>query len=133
MARRPKRRVAKRRVGKRPMVSGRQRGPASLPKPRRLNNLPAELTSFIGREPEIADIKRLIATTRLLTLTGAAGCGKTRLALRVAADHLGQHPDGVWLVELAPLADSALVPKAIASVLDVNEHPSRSLMETPGG
>ena len=66
------------------------------------NNLPAQLSSFIGREAEIIEVKQLLAETRLLTLTGAGGCGKTRLALQVAADLLAEYPDGVWLVELAP-------------------------------
>src|SRR5207237_9246110 len=69
------------------------------------NNLPQQLTSFIGREPEIEEIRRLLEKTRLLTLTGAGGCGKTRLALQVSADLLDRYPDGVWLVELASFSD----------------------------
>ena len=68
------------------------------------NNLPQQLTSFIGREKEIAAIEALLASTRLLTLTGPGGSGKTRLGLQVAADSLEQFPDGAWFVELAPLA-----------------------------
>src|SRR5688572_21860465 len=71
------------------------------------NNLPAERTRFIGREKELADCARLLEDARLLTLTGIGGAGKTRLALRLAADQLDRHPDGVWLVDLAPLADAA--------------------------
>jgi non-specific serine/threonine protein kinase len=96
--------------------------PAILP-----NNLPLELTSFIGREREAAEVARLLATARLLTLTGAGGCGKTRLALEVAGAVLGSYPDGVWLVELAPLADPGLVPQAVATVLGVREAAGRDL------
>src|SRR5687768_138421 len=74
------------------------------------NNLPARLSSFIGREREMAEIGRLLSETRLLTLTGAPGVGKTRLALEVAPNLLDAFPDGVWLVELAGLADPTLVP-----------------------
>src|SRR5207247_2087446 len=69
------------------------------------NNLPQQVTSFIGREKEIAEVKGILKGTRLLTLTGAGGTGKTRLALQVAADLLEGPGDGVWLVELAPLSD----------------------------
>src|SRR2546430_3794519 len=68
------------------------------------NNLPVQLTSFIGREKEKAEVNRLLETARLLTLTGAGGAGKTRLALQVAAELLERDPDGVWLVELAGLS-----------------------------
>jgi predicted ATPase/class 3 adenylate cyclase len=85
------------------------------------NNLPGQLTSFIGREREIAEVKRLLATTRLLTLTGAGGCGKTRLALQAAADSLDEFPGGVWLVELAPISDPELAPQGVASALGVRE------------
>ena len=93
------------------------------------NNLPVPLTSFIGREREIAEVARLLAGSRLLTLTGAGGCGKSRLALQVAGGKLGGFHDGVWLVELAPLADPVLVPQAVASALDVPEQPGRPLTE----
>jgi predicted ATPase/class 3 adenylate cyclase len=93
------------------------------------NNLPAQLTSFIGREREIAGVKRLLARSRLLTLTGAGGAGKTRLALQVAADLAGDCADGVWLVELAPLPDSALVVQTMAATFRLQEAPGRTLME----
>src|SRR5438132_9667297 len=93
------------------------------------HNLPLQLTSFVGRKREMADVKRLLGTARLLTLTGAGGAGKTRLALEVAAEVLAGYPDGVWLVELAPLADAALVPQAVASVLGVREVPGRGFTE----
>ena len=94
------------------------------------NNLPRQLTRFIGREREVADLKNLLSRTSLVTLTGAGGSGKTRLALQVAADLLDQYPDGVWLAELAPLTVPALVPKAVASALGVIEQPHRPLSET---
>lgn len=92
------------------------------------NNLPSQLTSFIGREHETAEIKRLLLTTRLLTLTGPGGCGKTRLALHVAAELLEQYPDGVWLAELAALSDPSLLLQTIASVLKVREQAGYTLL-----
>ena len=94
------------------------------------NNLPRQLTSFIGRTHEINEVKRLLSTTTLLTFTGTGGCGKTRLALRVVSDVLEEYRDGVWLVELASLSDPALVAKSVASTLDVHEHPGQSITET---
>ena len=108
--------------------------PADFPPLRSLdtlpNNLPHYLTSFIGREREMAEVKRLLATTHLLTLTGPGGCGKTRLALQVAADLLEEFASGVWLVELAALSDPALVPQVVASALGVREEPDRPLLAT---
>jgi class 3 adenylate cyclase len=94
------------------------------------HNLPAQLTSFIGREQAMAEVKQCLATSRLVTLTGSGGCGKTRLALQVAADLLEEYAGGVWLVELAPLVDDALVPQTVASALGVREEPGRGLTET---
>lgn len=91
------------------------------------NNLPQQPTSFIGREQELAQLQRLLAKTRLLTLTGSGGCGKTRLGLQLAADSLEQYPDGAWLVELAPLADPQLVPQAVATVLGLKEEPGKPI------
>ena len=85
------------------------------------HNLPSQLSSFIGRTQEVADARRLLAGTRLLTLTGTGGAGKTRLALQVAAEVIEDYPDGVWLIDLAPLADPLLLPQAVASVLGVGE------------
>ena len=94
------------------------------------NNLPQQVTSFIGREQALVDLKRLLPTARLLTLTGSGGCGKTRLSLQVAADLLERFPDGVWLVELAPLSDSDLVPPTVASVLGLKEEPGKPIIQT---
>lgn len=84
-------------------------------------NLPPERTSFVGRECEIDELRRLLASTRLVTLTGPGGVGKSRLALRVARSLAEDHPDGVWLVELAGVADPGLVPQQVLSVLGVPE------------
>jgi predicted ATPase/class 3 adenylate cyclase len=94
------------------------------------NNLPVQPTSFIGREREIAEIKNLLLTTRLLTLTGIGGAGKTRLSLQVAAEVLEEYPDGVWLVELAALSDPALVPQAIAWALNLRDERGRPITQT---
>ncbi len=83
------------------------------------NNLPAPLTNFIGREKDQTDVIHLIATHRLVTLTGSGGVGKTRLSIQVASELLSQYPMGIWLVELAPLTDPALVPQAVCAVLGV--------------
>jgi predicted ATPase/DNA-binding CsgD family transcriptional regulator len=88
--------------------------------PRR-HNLPAQLTSLVGRHDELAAVTGLLREDRLVTLTGSGGCGKTRLALHAAAGCIGSHPDGVWLAELAPLADPGQVPAAIAAALSVRE------------
>ena len=85
------------------------------------NNLPVQLTSFVGREKEIAEVKNALANHRLVTLTGPGGTGKTRLSLQVAADVLEAFPKGVWFVELAPLADPALVAQKAAFALGLRE------------
>ena len=94
------------------------------------HNLPVALTSFVGREQELLEIKRELAMSRLLTLRGAGGSGKTRLALEVASDLVGAYPDGTWFVELAPLAEGGLVPQAMATALSVKERPDRPLSAT---
>lgn len=109
-----------------------------IPQPRgvqaaRLNNLPIQLTSFVGREREMERVLQLLDETRLLTLTGAGGSGKTRLALQVAgrlvdADS-GTYPDGIWLVDLARLADPDLLPQAVASGLGLRDEGLRPLIE----
>ncbi|MBI5651876.1 MAG: tetratricopeptide repeat protein [Chloroflexi bacterium] len=100
------------------------------------NNLPLALTRFIGREKEIAAIKHSLESTRLITLTGSGGCGKTRLALQVARDLPGfqnleglEFPDCVWLIELSALADPTLVPQTIASVFDLRAGGNRAPMD----
>jgi predicted ATPase len=103
------------------------RSPTPEPAP---NNLPLQLTSFVGREREVADIERLLSGSRLLTLTGAGGSGKTRLALAVANDLVESFEDGVWWVELASLSDPDLVAQAVAQVLGVREAQERPLTRT---
>jgi predicted ATPase/serine/threonine protein kinase/uncharacterized protein HemY len=93
------------------------------------NNLPKERTSFIGRERELEHVARLLATSSLVTLSGIGGCGKSRLAREAAAQLRSQFTDGIWLVDLAPLADEALIPQAIAAALGVREDPRRPIME----
>jgi predicted ATPase/DNA-binding SARP family transcriptional activator/DNA-binding CsgD family transcriptional regulator len=94
------------------------------------HNLPASRTSFVGREHEMMEIKRHLVMTRLLTLTGAGGSGKTRLALEVARDLIGAYPDGVWLAEFASLSKGEFVPQALAEAVGVPGQPSRPLTDT---
>jgi predicted ATPase/DNA-binding CsgD family transcriptional regulator/transcriptional regulator with XRE-family HTH domain len=94
------------------------------------HNLPLELNEFLGRSTEVVEVRGLLGETRLLTLTGAGGVGKTRLAQQVARELLAEFADGVWLVELAPLADASLVARAVAVVLGVYERPEQPLEET---
>ena len=112
--------------------------PADFPPLRTLNsgelpnNLPQQPTSFIGRDKELIDVKALLDKTRLLTLVGPGGAGKTRLALQAAADLLDGTGDGVWLVELAPLSDSALVTGAVAQALNIKEAPGQPIQKSLG-
>jgi predicted ATPase/DNA-binding SARP family transcriptional activator/DNA-binding CsgD family transcriptional regulator len=94
------------------------------------HNLPIERTSFIGRERELVEVKRSLAITRILTLTGTCGSGKTRLALEVAKDLVGAYPDGVWLTELATLSEGVLVQQAVAAAVGVREQTGRPLIAT---
>jgi predicted ATPase/class 3 adenylate cyclase len=94
------------------------------------NNLPLQLTPLIGRTEERAEIRSLLLAHRLVTLTGAGGIGKTRLALQVGAEMLDAFGDGVWFIDLAPFADANLVPNAIAAALGLQESPSRPMLET---
>ncbi|HLK59211.1 MAG TPA: tetratricopeptide repeat protein [Chthonomonadaceae bacterium] len=94
------------------------------------HNLPRQLTTFVGREKQVEDVKKLVASKPLTTLVGMGGCGKTRLALHVGNQVLNEHKDGVWFVELAPLSDPNLVPQTVASEFDVREEPGRSVTQT---
>jgi predicted ATPase/class 3 adenylate cyclase len=93
------------------------------------NNLPVQLTSFIGRENEIAEVKQELESHRLVTLTGSGGTGKTRLSLQVAAELLDHFDHGVWFVELAPLTDPQLIPQTILSVIGISEQPGKTPLE----
>jgi predicted ATPase/DNA-binding winged helix-turn-helix (wHTH) protein len=95
----------------------------------RHHNLPAELTSFVGRRKELLDLRGMLASTRVLSLTGAGGVGKTRLALRLARDFLDDFSDGVWLVDLAPLSIPDLVAQTIATAIGAQEGPQRSVRD----
>ena len=93
------------------------------------NNLTQQLTSFVGRQRELNDVRTHLRNTRLLTLFGAGGIGKTRLSQQVAADVMDEFPDGVWFVELAALSDPRLVPQSVAFVLGVKEEAGRPVTE----
>jgi predicted ATPase/class 3 adenylate cyclase/DNA-binding CsgD family transcriptional regulator len=96
----------------------------------RPHNLPAQLTRFIGREQEIRTVTELVERDRLVTLTGAGGCGKTRLALQVAAGLVADHPDGVWWVDLAAISDPDLVPNTVGAAMGIREVPGESFTAT---
>src|SRR5215470_53154 len=106
---------------------------AGPPVKSRPNNLPAELTSFVGRRKQLSEVKRLLTTTRLLTLTGSGGAGKTRLALRAASEMARSFPDGVWLVSLASIDDPQLVLQAVFSALGLQDMSSGWSMPTLSG
>ncbi len=93
------------------------------------NNLPLQLSSFVSRDAEIAEIKKLVETTRIATVVGTGGIGKTRTTLEVAADILDGMPDGAWFADLAPINDSTLVASVLASALGVRESESRSTLD----
>jgi len=101
----------------------------SLGNPALPNNLPAQLSAFIGRGREVAEVRALVESARLVTLTGAGGCGKTRLGLQVAAELLDGSGDGVWLVELAAVTDQDAVPPAISQALRLAAQPGRPALE----
>ena len=102
----------------------------SLDNPQLSHNLPVLVSSFVGRDTEVIEVHKLVEASRLVTLTGAGGSGKTRLALQVAAESLDRFAEGVWLVELASLSDSALVTSTVAAALRVREEPEQPLLET---
>ena len=95
-------------------------------------SLPSPLTRFVGREAELAEAGALLAETRLLTLTGPGGAGKTRIAIRLAPELAGSFPDGFWFVDLAALTGGQLVWDQIAATLRVEESGSSSLIEAVG-
>ena len=109
-------------------------GPAGNPvaanEVRSSDALPRPLTSFVGRESDLAEYARLLEHTRLLTLTGVGGCGKTRLAIELARSVLPLFPDGVWFVDLAPVAAPERVALTVATTLGVREEPDRSILDT---
>ena len=110
------------------ITSTSQTKPSSSPnKP--ITNLPAPLTTFIGREKEQSDIIRLINKHRLVTLTGPGGVGKTRLSTKMGEQVLGDYPDGVWLVELAPILDHLLVPRTTAIAIGLRDEPQRPVID----
>jgi predicted ATPase/class 3 adenylate cyclase len=94
------------------------------------NNLPQQISTFVGRQSELTEARGLLAGARLLTVVGVGGIGKTRLSLQIAADAQDAYPDGVWFVELAPIVDPGLVPKTVAKALGVNQDPDTPLMDT---
>ena len=94
------------------------------------HNLTAQLTSFVGRESELADVTHQLEQGRLLTLLGPGGTGKTRLMLQVAEELIDKYPDGVWMVELAPLTDPDLIAERVAAPLQVQEQPGREMHDT---
>jgi predicted ATPase/class 3 adenylate cyclase len=102
----------------------------SLGNPALANNLPAQLATFVGRERELSDVRRLVGSSRLVTLTGAGGAGKTRLGLQVAAELLDGSGDGVWLVELAAVTGEDAVAPAIRDALGIAAQPGRPALET---
>ena len=115
-------------VGPVKRLAERTASPASVGPPH--TNLPEPLTSFVGRERERAEIERLLATSRLLTLTGIGGVGKTRLALHVARGAADGYGDGAWLVELAALRDPVLVSQAAITALGLKEQPGKPMLDT---
>ena len=104
--------------------------PLRTPKAVAANNLPVQLTSFVGRGPQLTQLRAMLAENRLVTFTGAGGVGKTRLAIQVAAQMASEFDDGVWYVDLAPITDPDLVPVTVARALGLPDQPGRSTMDT---
>ncbi len=108
--------------------------PQTFPKLRSLeaglHNLPVQLTSFIGRDREVAEVRKHLAATRTLNLVGPGGIGKTRLALQAAGDLADAYPDGVWFVDLSAVSDPAMVPQALATALSLREEGERPVVDS---
>jgi predicted ATPase/class 3 adenylate cyclase/DNA-binding CsgD family transcriptional regulator len=104
--------------------------PLRTPKDVAAHNLPSQFTTFVGRGPQLTEVRKLVAEDRLATLTGAGGVGKTRLAVEVANQVAAEFADGVWYVDLAPITDPDLAPVTVASVLGLPDQPGRSTMDT---
>lgn len=96
----------------------------------RPNNLPAQVTSFVGREKEMREVRQQLTKARLVTLTGPGGAGKTRLSLQVGAELIDEFEHGIWVVELAPISDERLLPHVVASALGMKEEAGRPMQET---
>lgn len=94
------------------------------------NNLPEQLTTFVGRKKELGEVSALLSRNRIVTLVGSGGCGKTRLAVQVASDNVASFPDGVWLAELASVTDPAMVPQTVASLVGAREDPGQTIMQS---
>ena len=94
------------------------------------NNLPLQITTFIGRDRELREIKRYLSSARLLTLTGSGGTGKTRLGLQAAVDLMDASTDGSWIIEFAPISDPFLVPQTVAATFGLREEPGRAVVDT---
>jgi predicted ATPase/class 3 adenylate cyclase/DNA-binding CsgD family transcriptional regulator len=104
--------------------------PLRTPKNIAAHNLPSQFTSFVGRSAQLAEARNLLAHNRLITLTGAGGVGKTRLAVEVASQLVAEYNDGVWYVDLAPITDPELVPVTVARALGLPDQPGRSTIDT---
>jgi predicted ATPase/class 3 adenylate cyclase/DNA-binding CsgD family transcriptional regulator len=104
--------------------------PLRISKSSASQRLPVQLTSFVGRDAQMAQVRELLTQSRLLTLTGAGGAGKTRLAIQLAAQLSGEFSDGVWYVDLAPITDPEVVPITVARALGLPDQPGRSTMDT---
>jgi predicted ATPase/class 3 adenylate cyclase/DNA-binding CsgD family transcriptional regulator len=104
--------------------------PLRTPRSAETHHLPVQLTSFVGRVAQMDDVRTLLADNRLVTLTGAGGAGKTRLAVEIAARIAAEFSDGAWYVDLAPITHPAVVPVAVARALGLPDQPGRSTMDT---